>query len=165
VLPLIKSAGLIWLDSTVIHAKEKRKTETLGYAGSGGACRILCPMFSETVLDHFRNPRNAGDLDGANAMVQVSNPVCGDVLRLSIGIENGRINAARFKVQGCVAAIASGSALTEMLIGKSPAEARLVTSQTISEALGGLPPATLHAAQLCADAVAALVNKLPASQR
>src|SRR5271155_1430275 len=122
-------------------------------------------MFNDTVLEHFRNPRNAGDLDGAAAVVQVTNPVCGDVLRLSVGVENGRISAARFKVQGCVAAIASGSALTEMLVGKSPAEARLITSQTISDALGGLPPATLHATQLCADAVTALLAKLPASQR
>jgi len=150
-----------------MHAKEKRKTESLGPRSGdpGSGCRILWPMFNETVLEHFRNPRNAGDLDGATAIVQVSNPVCGDVLRLSVGIENGRINAARFKVQGCVAAIASGSALTEMLLGKSPAEARLITSQAISEALGGLPPATLHAAQLCADAVADLVAKLPASER
>jgi nitrogen fixation NifU-like protein len=121
-------------------------------------------MFNETVLEHFRNPRNAGDLEGATATAQVSNPVCGDVLRLSVGIENGRINAARFKVQGCVAAIASGSALTEMLLGKSPAEAGLITPKAISEALGGLPPATLHAAQLCVDAVAALLAKLPASR-
>ncbi len=128
-------------------------------------CRILSPMFNEVVLDHFRNPRNAGDLDERAVVVQVTNPVCGDVLRLSVGVENGRISAARFKVQGCVAAIASGSALTEMLVGKSPSEARLITSQTVSDALGGLPPATLHAAQLCADAVAALLAKLPATPR
>jgi nitrogen fixation NifU-like protein len=131
--------------------------------GSPAAVYLLA-MFNDTVLEHFRNPRNAGDLDAAAAVVQVTNPVCGDVLRLSVGIENGRISVARFKVQGCVAAIASGSALTEMLVGKSPAEARLITSQEISDVLGGLPSATLHAAQLAANAVAALLAKLPATQ-
>jgi nitrogen fixation NifU-like protein len=117
-------------------------------------------MFNQTVLDHFRNPRNVGDLDSAAAVVQVTNPVCGDVLRLSVGMENGRISSTRFKVQGCVAAIASGSALTEILAGKSPAEASLITAQIISDTIGGLPQATFHAAELCADAVAALLAKL-----
>jgi len=89
-------------------------------------------------------------------MAEVTNPVCGDVLRLSVRVENGRIAAARFKTQGCVAAVAAGSALTGLLAGKTPAEARGITPQQISEALGGLPPATFHAAQLCCDAVAAL---------
>src|ERR1700722_12423748 len=122
-------------------------------------------MFNETVPDHFRNPRNVGDLDERAVTVQVTNPVCGDVLQLSVRVENGRICAARFKVQGCVAAIASGSALTELLVGKSPAEARLIDSQTVSDALGGLPEATIHAAQLCADAVVALLPKLSATPR
>lgn len=121
-------------------------------------------MFNEIVLEHFRNPRNAGDLEGA-ASAQVTNPVCGDVLRLSAQMEDGRIRAARFKAQGCVAAIACGSALTELLVGKSLAEARLITSQIISDALGGLPEATIHAAHLCADAIAALLPKLSAGGR
>ena len=117
-------------------------------------------VFNDTILSHFRSPHNAGDLLDATATVEVTNPVCGDVMRLSVRIENGRIAAARFKTQGCVAAIASSSALTDMLLGKSAAEARGITPQQISEALGGLPPATFHAAQLCADAVAALARKL-----
>ena len=117
-------------------------------------------MFNEAILDHFRNPHNAGNLFDATATVEVTNPVCGDVLRLAVRIENGRIAAARFKTQGCVAAIASSSALTDMLLGKSAAEARAITPQQVSEGLGGLPPATFHAAQLCADAVAALTRKL-----
>jgi len=119
-------------------------------------------MFNETVLAHFRQPRNAGELPDATATVEVTNPVCGDVLRLSVRTENGRISAARFKTQGCVAAIAASSVLTEMLTGQTPAEARTITPQKISEALGGLPPATFHAAQLCADAVAELARKLAA---
>jgi nitrogen fixation protein NifU and related proteins len=117
-------------------------------------------VFNDTILNHFRSPHNAGDLLDATATVEVTNPVCGDVMRLAVRIENGRIAAAGFKTQGCVAAIASSSALTDMLLGKSAAEARGITPQQISEALGGLPPATFHAAQLCADAVAALARKL-----
>lgn len=117
-------------------------------------------MFSEAVLDHFRNPRNAGELPGANATVEVTNPVCGDVLRLSARMEGDRIAEARFKTQGCVAAIASSSVLTELLSGKTLTQAKSVTPQEISATLGGLPEATFHAAQLCGDALAALLAKL-----
>lgn len=117
-------------------------------------------MFGETLLDHFRNPHNSGDLPDATATVEVTNPVCGDVLRLAVRLENGRIAAARFRTQGCVASIASSSVLTDLLTGKSPAEARGITPQNISDALGGLPPASFHAAQLCADAVAALLRQI-----
>jgi nitrogen fixation protein NifU and related proteins len=117
-------------------------------------------MFNDAVIDHFRNPRNAGDLPDATATAEVTNPVCGDVLRLSVRMEAGRVAAARFKTQGCVAAIASSSVLTDLLSGKTPAEARSITPLEISDALGGLPPATFHAAQLCTDAVAALLRKL-----
>ncbi|MGC1659378.1 MAG: iron-sulfur cluster assembly scaffold protein, partial [Candidatus Acidiferrales bacterium] len=81
-------------------------------------------MFSEIVLRHFRDPHNVGELDLPNAVVEVSNPVCGDVMRLSIALDEGRISAARFKTQGCVASIAAGSVLTDMLVGKSAAEAQ-----------------------------------------
>lgn len=117
-------------------------------------------MFNDTVLEHFRNPHNAGDLADATAMVEVTNPVCGDVLRLAVRLENGRIAAARFKTQGCVAAIAASSVLTDLLTAKTPAEARRITPENISTALGGLPPATFHAAQLCGDAVAAIARKI-----
>ena len=117
-------------------------------------------MFSDALLDHFKNPRNTGDLPDATATVEVTNPVCGDVLRLAARLENGRITAARFRTQGCVASIASSSVLTELLTGKSPAEARAITPHVVSDALGGLPPASYHAAQLCADAVSALLKKI-----
>lgn len=117
-------------------------------------------MFTESLLEHFRNPHNVGDLPAATATVEVTNPICGDLLRLSARLEHGHIAEARFKTQGCTAAIASSSVLTDMLLGKSPAEACAISPQQISEALGGLPPATFHAAQLCADAVAALVRQL-----
>jgi nitrogen fixation NifU-like protein len=124
-------------------------------------CLILDPMFNDAVLEHFRNPHNAGDLADATATAEVTNPVCGDVLRLSVLLEAGRIGASRFRTKGCVAAIASSSVLTDLLTGKSMAEARCITPEDISGALGGLPPATFHAAQLCADAVAELLRKLP----
>ncbi len=90
-----------------------------------------------SLLEHFRNPHNAGELSDATATVEVTNPVCGDVLRLAVRVEGGRILAARFKTQGCVAAIASSSALTDMLGGKTLAEARQITAEQISSALGG----------------------------
>lgn len=117
-------------------------------------------MFNELVLDHFRNPRNAGDLPGATATVEVTNPVCGDVLRLSARVEGKQIAETRFKTQGCVAAIASSSVLTELLTGKLLREASSITAEEISRVLGGLPPSTFHAAQLCRDALAALLAKL-----
>ena len=117
-------------------------------------------MYSDAVLEHFRNPRNTGDLSDATAVVEVTNPVCGDVLRLGVRLEANRIVAARFKTQGCVAAIACSSRLTDMLIGKSAPELQAITPNQISSALGDLPPATYHAAQLCTDAVAALLKKL-----
>jgi NifU-like protein involved in Fe-S cluster formation len=117
-------------------------------------------MYSAAVLDHFQNPRNAGTLDAATATVSVENPVCGDILELSARIEAGHIAEARFRTRGCVTALACSSLLTELLRGKTPAEARGVTAEQISEALGGLPPATLHGAQLARDAVQALLAKL-----
>jgi NifU-like protein involved in Fe-S cluster formation len=117
-------------------------------------------MYSEAVLDHFQNPRNAGTLDAASATVSVENPVCGDILELSARIEAGRIAEARFRTRGCVTALACSSLLTELLRGKTPAEARAITSEQNSEALGGLPQATLHGAQLARDAVQALLAKI-----
>ena len=126
------------------------------YVGS----RDTPAMYSAAVLDHFQNPRNAGTLDAATAKVSVENPVCGDILELSVRLESGRIAEARFRTRGCVTALACSSLLTELLRGKTPAEAKAITSEQISEALGGLPPATLHGAQLARDAVEAVVAKL-----
>lgn len=117
-------------------------------------------MFSEAVLDHFKNPRNAGELPGASAIIEVTNPVCGDILKLSARFESGRIAEARFLCRGCTTAIACSSLLTEQLRGRTLVEASTVTAESLSSALGGLPPATLHGAQLAADAVAALLQKL-----
>ena len=117
-------------------------------------------MLNDTILEHFRNPHNAGNLADATAIVEVTNPVCGDTMRLSVRTDAGRILEARFKTQGCVASIAAGSMLTELLAGKTLAEARGISAQRISGALGGMPPETMHAAELAVDAVAAVLAKI-----
>jgi nitrogen fixation NifU-like protein len=119
-------------------------------------------VYSAAVLDHFQNPRNPGTLDAPTATVTVENPVCGDVLELSVRVEAGRIAEARFRTRGCVTSIACSSLLTELLVGKRSAELKSLTPEHISEALGGLPQATFHAAQLARDAVSALLAKLSA---
>ena len=117
-------------------------------------------MYSAAVLDHFQNPRNAGTLDAADAKVSVENPVCGDILELSVRLSEGRIAEARFRTRGCVTALACSSLLTELLRGKTTVEARTITAEQISESLGGLPSATLHGAQLARDAVQAMLAKI-----
>jgi nitrogen fixation protein NifU and related proteins len=117
-------------------------------------------MFSPAVIDHFKNPRNPGDILDATATAEVTNPVCGDILRLSVKTEAGRIVEARFKAQGCVTAIACSSYLTELLTGKTLDEARRINYQEVSEGLGGLPPTTVHGSQLAAEALRAVLAKL-----
>jgi len=117
----------------------------------------IAEMFSAAVLDHFRQPRNAGDLANATHIVEVSNPVCGDVLRLAVRLDGERIAEARFLCRGCTTAIAAASFLTERLPGATRENLRAITAETISAGLGGLPPATLHGAQLAESAVAALI--------
>jgi len=116
-------------------------------------------MFNEAVLDHFRNPRNAGELPGATITVEVSNPVCGDILKLSACIERGSILEARFLCRGCTTSIACASLLTEKISGLSVAEARSLTPESLSQALGGLPQATFHGALLAIDALEVLLAR------
>jgi nitrogen fixation protein NifU and related proteins len=117
-------------------------------------------MYSPAVLDHFKNPRHAGQLDGASVQVEVSNPVCGDVMRLAARVQDGRIAEAKFLARGCVTAIACGSLLAERMQGASRADLSRITPEQISEVLGGLPAATFHGAQLACDALAALLEKI-----
>jgi nitrogen fixation protein NifU and related proteins len=119
-------------------------------------------MFSEAVLDHFRNPRHAGELPDADARVEVSNPVCGDILQLAARLENGKVAEARFLCRGCTTSIACASLLTEMIRGRAVEDLRSITPEHLSQALRGLPPATFHGAQLAADALSALLEKLSA---
>jgi nitrogen fixation NifU-like protein len=127
---------------------------------SRSAIAILQQMFTDAVLDHFRNPRNAGELPEADATVEVTNPVCGDILKLAVRLEGNRIAEARFLCRGCTTAIACASFLTEQLRNRTVAETHALTPDTISEVLGGLPAATFHGAQLAADALRAIQQKL-----
>jgi len=122
-------------------------------------------MFSDAILDHFKNPRNAGDLPGADAKIEVSNPVCGDVLQLAVRLENEKIVEARFLCRGCTTSIACASLLTEQLLQRSLSEARLITAQSLSESLGGLPAATFHGAELAADAVQTMLSNIAAKYK
>jgi nitrogen fixation NifU-like protein len=119
-------------------------------------------MYSQQLLDHFQNPRNAGEIPGADAIVDIENPACGDMLRLTLRISAGEITQAQFKAKGCVAAIACGSALTELLAGKSMSEARKLRREDIIAAVGGLPQGSTHAAQLAIDGLALALSRIPA---
>ena len=110
------------------------------------------------LLDHFRNPRNVGDLPPPAVSVEVSNPACGDSLRLSVRWEDGRAVEVRYRTRGCTASIAAGSALTELLEDRSMTEAAALSAAEIENAVGGLPAESKHAAALCKDAVRVLLR-------
>lgn len=116
---------------------------------------------SPQLIEHFRNPRNVGELPAPAIMVEVSNPICGDILRLSALVEDGRVITAAFKVRGCTASIASGSALTELIEGKDRASLRTLSAADVEAAVGGLSNESKHAAALCMDGVRALLAKFP----
>jgi nitrogen fixation protein NifU and related proteins len=119
-------------------------------------------MYSAQVLDHFQDPRNAGEVSDPDATAEIENPACGDVLRLTLKFRSGRISQIRFKAKGCVPAMACGSALTELVLGKAAEEARKLRREDVIAAVGGLPPASTHAAQLVLDALSAALSQLPA---
>ena len=115
-------------------------------------------MYSELLLEHFRDPRNVGDLDPPAITVEVSNPACGDILRLSARFQSDRVVEARYRTRGCTASIAAGSALTEWMTGKSRTALRNLRAADIEQAVGGLQPESKHAAVLCVDGVKALLK-------
>lgn len=114
-------------------------------------------MYSEAFLDHFKNPRNVGELDPPATTVEITNPACGDILRLSVRFADDRIAEVRYKVRGCTASIAGGSALTAWMQGKTRAELASLKPETIEAAVGGLIPESKHAAVLCVDGVKKLL--------
>lgn len=116
-------------------------------------------MYSAQLLDHFQNPRNSGDISNADASVEIANPACGDILRISVKINSGRIAEIGFKAKGCVPSMACGSAITELVRGKTVAEARSLKRDDLIAAVGGLPPASAHAPQLALDTLAAALNQ------
>ena len=116
------------------------------------------PVYSETFLDHFQNPRNVGELPPPAITIEVSNPVCGDILRLSAQFANGLVTSVSYKARGCTASIAAGSALTEWMRGKSPSDLAALSPSMIEEVVGGLIPESKHVAVLCVDAAKKLLR-------
>jgi len=110
-------------------------------------------MYNDKVMDHFNNPRNVGEIQNADGIGQVGNPVCGVVMRLTISVKDDRIEDVKFKTFGCGAAIATSSMVTELVKGLTLDEAMKVSNKAVAEALGGLPPAKLHCSNLAADAL------------
>jgi len=117
--------------------------------------------YSAQLLDHFRNPRHAGELPDATVVAEAANPVCGDVIKLWLRVEQGRVVAASFKAAGCAPAIACGSWLAERLAGgESVAALQAIAPEQIESGVGGLPAASRHAAQLAVDALRKAVSIL-----
>ena len=116
-------------------------------------------MYSPELLDHFEHPRNSGELTDATAQVRLENPACGDILELAVKVADARIEAIRFRAKGCVPAMACGSAITELVKGLAIADARAVSNGDLVRAVGGLPSASGHAAQLALDALQAVLRK------
>ncbi|MHB0870488.1 MAG: Fe-S cluster assembly scaffold protein NifU [Chloroflexota bacterium] len=110
-------------------------------------------MYSDLVMEHFSNPRNVGEIPDADGVGLEGNPVCGDVMKIYIKVEDGRIADVKFKTFGCGAAIATSSMVTEMVKGKTLDEALQVSNKVVADALGGLPPVKMHCSNLAADAL------------
>jgi nitrogen fixation NifU-like protein len=116
-------------------------------------------MYSPELIDHFEHPRNPGRVANPDVTVQVENPACGDILNLSLQVANGRIADIRFLAKGCVPAMACGSALTELVKGRTVAAASQLRREEVVQAVGGLPEASAHASHLAMDALAAALNQ------
>ncbi|MBI5587153.1 MAG: Fe-S cluster assembly scaffold protein NifU [Deltaproteobacteria bacterium] len=115
-------------------------------------------MYSEKVMDHFSNPRNVGEVDNADGSGTVGNPACGDIMKLTIKVENDVITDVKFKTFGCGAAIATSSMVTELVKGKKLNDAENISNNSVAEALDGLPPVKMHCSNLAADALHAAIE-------
>ena len=115
-------------------------------------------MYNEKVMDHFENPRNVGEIENADGIGEVGNATCGDIMRISLKIEDDVIVDAKFKTFGCGAAVATSSMATEMIIGKTVDEALQLTNRAVMEALDGLPPVKVHCSMLAEEAVQAAIK-------
>ena len=115
-------------------------------------------MYSKTVMDHFMNPRNVGEIKNPGNVGEVGNPVCGDIMKIFLKIGDNRITDAKFKTFGCGAAIALGSMATELIKGKSMEEAWEVTNKAVAEALKGRPPIRMHCSVLAEEGIHKVIN-------
>jgi nitrogen fixation protein NifU and related proteins len=122
-------------------------------------------MYTPEILDHFEHPRNAGIVAEPDALVQIENPACGDVLKLSLKLSGDSIDEIHFLAKGCVCSVACGSALTELVRGKTLRQAGELTRDEVVRAVGALPPASTHAAQLAMDALAGALRQIAAKRQ
>jgi nitrogen fixation NifU-like protein len=115
-------------------------------------------MYSEKVMEHFRNPRNVGTIEDADGVGEVGNPVCGDIMKIYIRVDNNHISDVKFQTFGCGAAIASSSMATELVKGKTLEEAWEISNKAVAEALEGLPPVKMHCSVLAEEAIHGAIN-------
>jgi nitrogen fixation protein NifU and related proteins len=116
------------------------------------------PVYSEKVMDHFKNPRNVGEMENPDGVGHVGNPVCGDIMELYIKVKDNVITEAKFKTFGCGAAIATSSMVTELVKGKTIEEALKISNAAVAEALGGLPPVKMHCSVLAEEAMQSAIE-------
>jgi len=121
-------------------------------------------MYTEKVMDHFSNPRNIGEIENADGVGEVGNPVCGDMMSFYINVKDDKIADIKFKTFGCVAAIAVSSMVTEMALGKTLDEAKKITKKSVAESLDGLPKEKMHCSNLGADALAKAIENFESKQ-
>jgi nitrogen fixation NifU-like protein len=122
-------------------------------------------MYSEKVMEHFKNPRNMGEIPNADGVGTVGNPVCGDMMTIYIKVKDNRLEDIKFKTFGCGAAIATSSMITELAKGKTLEEATKITRADVADALGGLPPIKMHCSNLAADALHAAIKDYYSKQK
>jgi len=122
-------------------------------------------MYSPELLDHFEHPRNVGELEKPDVLAETENPACGDIMRLTLKLSDGKIEEVRYKTRGCVASIACGSALTELIAGKSLQQAETVTREALLGRIGGLQNESMHASHLAIDCLKAALKKAVQFQR
>lgn len=115
-------------------------------------------MYTQTVMDHFMKPQNVGEIEQADGVGEVGNAVCGDIMRISLKVKDGRIEDIKFKTFGCAAAIATSSMVTELAKGKTLDEAKHITNKDVAAALEGLPPIKMHCSNLAATALKAAIK-------
>jgi len=121
-------------------------------------------MYTEKIMEHFRNPRNMGEIPDADGVGTVGNPVCGDLMTVYIKVKDNRIADIKFKTFGCGAAIATSSMITELAKGKTIEEALKITRGDVADSLGGLPPIKMHCSNLAADALHAAIKDYQAKK-
>jgi nitrogen fixation NifU-like protein len=146
---------------------ERKRCKRRFYGGRDVACYVsgyghvtILGMYSPQLLDHFEHPRNPGEVVNPDATVQVENPACGDILKLTLKIENGHIAEICFLAKGCVPAMACGSALTELVKGRNAEAASKLRREELVQFVGGLPEASTHASHLAIDALRAALEQL-----